>query len=49
MKRVALTSAAGLLAIAPLAAQAESSVTLYGLVDAGITYTNNQKGASNFQ
>ncbi|HYS64576.1 MAG TPA: porin [Paraburkholderia sp.] len=49
MKRVALASAAGLLAAAPIAVQAESTVTLYGLVDAGITYTNNQKGASNFQ
>jgi general bacterial porin, GBP family len=28
---------------------AQSSVTLYGLVDAGITYTNNAKGHSNWQ
>jgi GBP family porin len=28
---------------------AHASVTLYGLIDAGITYTNNQKGSSNFQ
>jgi len=31
------------------AAHAQSSVTLYGLVDAGITYTNNQNGHSNWE
>src|SRR5246127_1591064 len=30
-------------------AHAQSSVTLYGLIDAGITYTNNQHGQKNFQ
>jgi len=31
------------------AAHAQSSVTLYGIVDAGFTYTNNQKGADAYQ
>ena len=31
------------------AANAQSSVTLYGLIDAGITYTNNQSGSKNVQ
>jgi general bacterial porin, GBP family len=30
-------------------AQAQSAVTLYGLLDTGITYTNNQNGHSNVQ
>jgi predicted porin len=34
-------AAAGL---AAQAAHAQSSVTLYGIVDAGFTFTNNQKG-----
>jgi predicted porin len=29
--------------------QAQSSVTIYGLIDEGVVYTNNQKGGSNIQ
>ena len=51
MKRNVL--AAALLGVLAIAAQAQSSVTLYGLIDAGITYTNsqltNQGGRSNVQ
>ncbi|WP_250530199.1 porin [Caballeronia sp. ATUFL_F1_KS4A] len=49
MKRVALAGAAGLLAALPGIVQAQSSVTLYGIIDAGLAYTNNQRGASNVQ
>jgi len=31
------------------AAHAQSSVTLYGLIDAGLTYTNNQNGSHNYK
>jgi general bacterial porin, GBP family len=45
--------AAALLGVLASAAQAQSSVTLYGLIDAGITYTNSQLtsqgGRSNVQ
>ncbi|WP_322060107.1 porin [Paraburkholderia sp. J63] len=30
-------------------AHAQSSVTLYGIIDEGVTYTNNQKGGSTWQ
>ncbi|SAK99452.1 porin [Caballeronia pedi] len=49
MKRVALAGATGILVTLPGIVQAQSSVTLYGLIDAGIAYTNNQRGAHNFQ
>lgn len=42
-------AALGLASVASIGAHAQSSVTLYGIVDAGITYTNNQGGASNIQ
>jgi len=32
-----------------VAANAQSSVTLYGVLDAGITYTSNVAGHSNWQ
>ncbi|WP_186134162.1 porin [Burkholderia gladioli] len=41
--------ALGLVSAGSLTTHAQSSVTLYGLVDAGLAYTNNQKGASNVQ
>jgi predicted porin len=49
MKRVALAGTAGLLIALPGIVQAQSSVTLYGIIDAGVAYTNNQRGAPNFQ
>lgn len=49
MKRVALAGPAGMLVALSSIVQAQSSVTLYGLVDAGIAYTNNQRGAHNVQ
>lgn len=50
MKRLthALT-AAGLVGLSISAAHAQSSVTLYGIIDTGLLYTNNQKGESNYQ
>ncbi|MDC6128197.1 porin [Burkholderia gladioli] len=41
--------ALGLVSAGSLTAHAQSSVTLYGLVDAGLAYTKKQKGASNLQ
>ncbi|CAB3765426.1 porin [Paraburkholderia humisilvae] len=47
MKKTLMVAA--LTGVFATAAHAQSSVTLYGLIDAGITYTNNQKGHSNWQ
>ncbi|MDN7184169.1 porin [Caballeronia sp. SEWSISQ10-4 2] len=44
-----LSCAIALLCGSSACAYAQSSVTLYGIVDEGITYTTNQKGASNWQ
>ncbi len=41
--------AAALLGVVVNPAFAQSSVTLYGLIDAGIAYTNNQSGSKNIQ
>ncbi|CAG4893821.1 porin [Paraburkholderia gardini] len=40
---------AGILGAFAASAQAQSSVTLYGTLDAGLVYTNNQTGHSNWQ
>jgi hypothetical protein len=47
MKKTLL--AASLLGAFAVSAQAQSSVTLYGTLDAGLVYSNNQLGHSNFQ
>src|SRR5471030_1989290 len=47
MKKTLMVAA--LTGVCATAAQAQSSVTLYGLIDAGITYTNNQHDHSNWQ
>jgi GBP family porin len=47
MKKTLL--AASLLGAFAVSAQAQSSVTLYGTLDAGLVYSNNQQGHSNFQ
>ncbi|MGV2288143.1 porin [Trinickia sp. YCB016] len=44
-----LPCAIALLCVSSASVYAQSSVTLYGIVDEGITYTTNQKGHSNWQ
>ncbi|QGZ66531.1 porin [Paraburkholderia acidisoli] len=41
--------AAALMGAFAISAHAQSSVTLYGLIDTGLVYTNNQQGHSNWQ
>jgi len=47
MKKTLMVAA--LTGVFATAAHAQSSVTLYGLIDAGVTYTNNQGGHSAWQ
>ncbi|KMQ73812.1 Outer membrane protein (porin) [Candidatus Burkholderia pumila] len=47
MKKTIMVAA--LTGVFATAAHPQSSVTLYGLIDAGITYTNNQNGHSNWK
>jgi GBP family porin len=47
MKKTLMVAA--LTGVFATAAHAQSSVTLYGLIDASISYTNNQHGHSNWQ
>ncbi|MBY4865261.1 porin [Burkholderia sp. Bp9017] len=48
MKKTTATVACTVVLFAPLA-HAQSSVTLYGLIDAGIAYTNNAGGAAQWR
>src|ERR1700761_4365986 len=45
MRAAALHAAGLMLAALPCAARAQSSVTLYGVIDAGVTYVSNAGGA----
>jgi GBP family porin len=49
MKKFVLSSLSLALIGAAGAAHAQSSVTLYGLIDTGLAYTSNSGGSSNFQ
>jgi len=49
MKRILMVLGASSAFTFAAIAHAQNSVTLYGLIDAGLTYTNNQGGSKNFQ
>jgi predicted porin len=49
MKKLLIAGASLGFVIAPLHAMAQSSVTLYGVIDEGLNYTNNSGGHSNVQ
>ncbi|MFM0039880.1 porin [Paraburkholderia strydomiana] len=49
MKKFVLSSLSLALVGAAGAAHAQNSVTLYGLIDTGLAYTNNSGGSNNFQ
>ncbi|MFM0736114.1 porin [Paraburkholderia xenovorans] len=49
MKKLVLSSLSLVLFGAAGVAHAQSSVTLYGLIDTGLSYTSNSSGSSNYQ
>ncbi|MFP3624376.1 porin, partial [Burkholderia sp. SIMBA_051] len=49
MKHGCLIATGSALSLLASSAMAQSAVTLYGIIDAGISYTNNVKGGSLWQ
>lgn len=49
MKQGCLMATGSALSLFAASAMAQSTVTLYGIIDAGISYTNNVKGGSLWQ
>lgn len=49
MQVLATLGAVGASQLAATCAHAQSSVTLYGLIDTSLVYSNNQKGSANYQ
>src|SRR5471032_203795 len=48
MKKIVLTLAAGAASFSAVPVFAQSSVTLYGILDAGFVYTNNSGGQKQY-